>query len=352
MWIQKLQLRNFQRHKILKAEFDEDFTLICGENDAGKSSIIRALFWVFFNAPAGDWMRRKDKKGELTTTKVKIFFSNGTMISRIKGEDINQYSLDDEAYDNFGRKIPEPIINFLNIKKLKFGIADCMPNLGMQDDPTFMVHESGGVRAAMINYLTGVDIAEDAIKSINSDLRGARLDKKYVDDRLKIVREERDSLPKITKAVKTVQLIDRQLVTVSQLEEQCQYIVEQKNIIDTVAFKIGKCDTFINSFDLTGNELEQLKELDQDIIILEKCKAEIDTGHASSKFYNDFQSGVDSVTDQYDLLKKLESELTELRNYYTIIHKYAEVSQKVIKVEGQLSKFKDTLCPTCGGVMR
>jgi len=68
--IKKLILKNFQIHKKLVLEFDEKITVIKGSNDSGKSSIIRAIYWIFYNQPTGDWMCRIDNDGTINDTSV------------------------------------------------------------------------------------------------------------------------------------------------------------------------------------------------------------------------------------------------------------------------------------------
>jgi len=57
--IAKIKLKNFQCHKNLTMNLTTGMTSLMGKNNGGKSSAIRALYWIFTNSPRGDWMQRE-----------------------------------------------------------------------------------------------------------------------------------------------------------------------------------------------------------------------------------------------------------------------------------------------------
>lgn len=168
--IQKIILKNFQIHKKFVFIPDEYFNIITGVNDGGKSSIIRAIFWVYYNSPSGDWMRR-EKNGKVFTTSVKIIYEDD-VIERIKGENKNIYKLNGESYSNFGYSIPDPVQEALKVHSLKVGNAKLYPHIAMQDDHLFLVYEPNTLKASVINMLTGAEILQKAIKEFNKEKLG------------------------------------------------------------------------------------------------------------------------------------------------------------------------------------
>ena len=82
--IAKLVLKNFQCHKKLTINFDTGMTCLMGENNGGKSSAIRALYWILTNSPRGDWMQR-EVEGKLLTAEAYVTFTDGVTLGRIKG---------------------------------------------------------------------------------------------------------------------------------------------------------------------------------------------------------------------------------------------------------------------------
>jgi exonuclease SbcC len=51
--IQSIVLRNFQAHKNTEISLDKGITAIVGSSDSGKTSILRAFYWVLQNKPSG-----------------------------------------------------------------------------------------------------------------------------------------------------------------------------------------------------------------------------------------------------------------------------------------------------------
>lgn len=167
--IRKITLKNFQIHRKLVLDFDEKLNIIQGANDSGKSSIIRALFWTFYNSPSGDWMRRIDKNGKMRTCIVKIVFSDGIVIKRIKGEKINRYSVNDQNFDNFGYDVPDEVKKAIGILPFKTLKEEFNPHVSMQDERGFLIHESSPTKASVLDTLTGVSALRKGIKSFNSE---------------------------------------------------------------------------------------------------------------------------------------------------------------------------------------
>lgn len=53
MYIQRLTLRNFKTHRDRSVDFLPGVNVICGENGAGKTSLLEAIAWVLFDATSG-----------------------------------------------------------------------------------------------------------------------------------------------------------------------------------------------------------------------------------------------------------------------------------------------------------
>jgi len=106
--IAKITLKNLQPFKALTIDFTEDITTLVGDNNTGKSTVIRALYWLFTNSPSGDWMC-KEVNGKLKTASVRMVDTEGNAVKRIRGPKINRYILNGDKFDKFGRDVPEPI---------------------------------------------------------------------------------------------------------------------------------------------------------------------------------------------------------------------------------------------------
>lgn len=217
--ISKIILNNFQIHKKLELNFEGNFTIISGENDSGKSSIIRAIKWVLTNSPSGDWMRRILKSGELTTTEVKIVYKDGTIIKRIKGEGINKYEVDGEEYENFGFKIPEPVLEAIKIYPFKTNKEEFDIHLAMQEDKPFLVFDSSTIKASVVDTLTGNSLIQKSITSFNKENLQLSKDVTSLENSINENKSVLESLPDVTKS--------------KELVIECKNLSKQINLIES-----------------------------------------------------------------------------------------------------------------------
>ncbi|NEP54898.1 MAG: AAA family ATPase, partial [Moorea sp. SIO3C2] len=67
MYLLSVTLTNFKAHRDRNFEFQPGTNAICGENGAGKTSILEAIAWVLFNHRGNytqdDLVRNGDRKG-------------------------------------------------------------------------------------------------------------------------------------------------------------------------------------------------------------------------------------------------------------------------------------------------
>ncbi|WP_430393704.1 AAA family ATPase [Chryseobacterium profundimaris] len=62
--MKKLKLHNFRKFKNLEIDFDDDLNLLIGDNEAGKSSILTAIY-VAYSRTKGKLYFVSDKKMKL-----------------------------------------------------------------------------------------------------------------------------------------------------------------------------------------------------------------------------------------------------------------------------------------------
>jgi hypothetical protein len=114
-------------------------------------------------------MCRIDEGGNVCTTEVKIKFDDGVVIKRIKGPGINKYVMDDLEFENFGYSIPQQILEKLKIYPFVTNKAEFKIHIAMQDEKSFLIHESAPVRASILDTLTGVSLVQKAISEFNKE---------------------------------------------------------------------------------------------------------------------------------------------------------------------------------------
>jgi exonuclease SbcC len=116
--IKSLKLINFQSHKESQINFGEGLTVILGQTDQGKSSIIRALKWVLYNEPRGtDFITAGCR-----LCRVVLEMEDGSIIIRERDGQRNRYILtqdgEEQIFEGFGNSVPLEIIRAHGIPKI------------------------------------------------------------------------------------------------------------------------------------------------------------------------------------------------------------------------------------------
>jgi len=352
--IKTITLRNFQIHKYKKFDFDKGFNVILGENDRGKSSIIRALHWIIYNKPSGNWMCKIDDDGELLTTSVKIVSSNGDVVIRKKGPEVNRYIVNGDAFNNFGFDVPKSVKDILGIDFLNLNGINVSPNVSMDYDLPFMIFEKNTTKAALINNLTGIDLVEKAKKSFNRDIL----------NNSKMISFYKTELDKNEKELKTLPYI-------ADIKEDCldieikfiEYESENERLSNLKIFEnsLNRLNKDLNSINHKEDILSSMHRVD---MILKEYKKDKDTVLKLSDFktnLNFYEKSCDDCVLSVDLdivkaklkdnqfMEEKIADLAQIKkdldNYLEIIKKYDNILKGIKK---EYNKLKGKACPLCG----
>ena len=106
-------IKDFQIWEYVRLELD-DFNVIKGSSNSGKSSLIRAINMVLNNDWHKSWLRQGEKDSI-----VEVYFTDGTSIKRIRGSqnyvEIKNDKDQSNKWSGFGNNYPEEVVKFLNI---------------------------------------------------------------------------------------------------------------------------------------------------------------------------------------------------------------------------------------------
>ena len=185
MYIKNIELKNFQKHKLLRLEFCDTVNVIAGKTDSGKSSVIRALQWVMYNDPQGECVRRVGTK----ETSVTIELDSGVLVRRIRSDSANAYSIVRNEvecqYDAIGRgNVPDDVERLLGCHAVVVGKEKIFLNISQQFDSSFLLSWPATQRARMLNAVTKCDCIDSAIQSFNKDVSSYRRDIKIYDSNI------------------------------------------------------------------------------------------------------------------------------------------------------------------------
>ncbi len=151
--LKSIKLTNFQSHINTNINLSPGVNVFIGKSDAGKSSIVRALYWLLFNRPLGDDFRTYGS----AKTAVEIELDEHKII-RVKSDVENEYKIDDITLKAFGQEVPEDIVNIHRISNKL--------NVQTQISPLFLLQSSAGEVARYLNQIAGLGEIDLAISKL------------------------------------------------------------------------------------------------------------------------------------------------------------------------------------------
>jgi DNA repair protein SbcC/Rad50 len=147
----------FECHKGTEIEFSPGITAICGVNDSGKSSLNRALRWVVCNTPTGDgYLPWWGGGAEVILT------ADSGEITRGRHKADNYYKVGETVLRAMGRSVPDEVFQMTKVTPL---------NIQKQVDQYYILNESPGATAKLINEIAGISESDDAIKLVSQVIR-------------------------------------------------------------------------------------------------------------------------------------------------------------------------------------
>ena len=230
--ITKIQLENFQSHQKTAIEIapNGQLTVIVGPSDTGKTVILRALRWVFYNQPQGsDFIR-----AGATYARVTVEFASGHIVVRHRSTgSINRYLVNGETYEGFGGSVPLEIQDVTGVRPVTIGDMDLTLNLAEQLDGPFLGRSiSAGARAKVLGKLAGTEEIDLAGKRLGTDLFRSNQEEKRLKASLVETRDKiagYDYLPAMKQKIEKLEAL---AATIKKAQERRRALVELKGAHD------------------------------------------------------------------------------------------------------------------------
>lgn len=184
--LERLRLENFQCHTKTTVELSP-ITVIIGQSDVGKSAVLRAIRWAAANKPLGDAFVKHGEK--LAVVRLKV---DGQTITRAKGSE-NLYKLGDKEFRAFKDSPPADVLSLLNL---------CEDNFQSQMDPPFWFTLTAGEVARQLNRIVDLGIIDESLSFIGAKARSAVAAVEVVAERIVAIKEEKQSLSKVSSMVR------------------------------------------------------------------------------------------------------------------------------------------------------
>jgi exonuclease SbcC len=296
--IERIQIRNFQKHSKLRVAFDEKITTIVGPSDAGKSSILRAIRWVAFNRPLGDGFIRHGEEA----CSVKLWV-DGRKVERQKTKGKNVYSIDGKMLSAVGTDVPEEIQRLLNLTS---------ENFQGQHDAPFWFSLTAGEVAKRLNVIVDLEVIDRSATWLASRLRKARTEQEVAERRLQAAVEEQQRLEFVPELAKDFGAVKQSWMAAKVTTEKRDQLRRALEIAVQTSQRAGTL----------GKAAEQGQVAGEAVSVLEGT---------------------------YDTWKQLAG-IVAVATVTKI--KVERLNAEVAEAEAELNEKTGGVCPVCGGAMK
>jgi exonuclease SbcC len=361
--IKSIRIANFQSHEQTYIELCGGLNVFVGESRNGKTSILRALRWLYFNEPRGDRFIRAGKK----CCEVEVTLVDGTRVLRIRDDSrkVNGYILyepgkDEQPFSKFNKEVPLEIQRALGVSKLWLDKDTAIElNFSRQMDAAFMVSDSPPKRAKIIGRVVNLHIIDSANRTACNDLNNAKRRKDELDADLKSLEKKMvafDDLPEQeivlskaqelvsqanalkTKADKLQEILDNIIRVQSAIEDnnQCLLILSKIEDAETILQKlrfeqnrVTALDEVLSKINASKQELESKNQLLDKLSKLETVFTLVETMKMESSRLSNLEAVEQQInTTQLNLGKHRET-LSRLQSLDTVETYCTEISEKI-----------------------
>lgn len=318
MHLTELIIYNFQNYITRKFKFTSGLNILFGDTGSGKSALIRALSLLIENKP---------RRGE---TKFKNKFSNDSIRIISKTSDNNKIERTKNKYyinnspkplKAFGTDIPKPVQELLPFKSI---------NWQRQHSSHFLIFDSGGSVARILNKYTGMEDQELLLNEIKSDISNAKLEMKRLGTNNKENKIIINNLKRITEykiKAQAIKLIE------DKIEDYNEYIKSLFNIISSIEErkKIVEQNKHIKIF---KNEIQSIKLIDNQIQDYNK-----DINSLFNIINKIISIPVYNTNDINNFLKEIKN-ISNLEKYINLLTKQTNQIQNILLKINELNKTK------------
>ncbi|KKK69154.1 hypothetical protein LCGC14_2936870, partial [marine sediment metagenome] len=200
-------------HKDLCFTLHPRLNVFVGPTDGGKSAFVRAMRWALLNIPLGDQFVRYKTDEAIVT----IRWEDLSILKRSKGTGINRITYEhgqvDLDYNQFGRDIPDTIVQALGLAPTELSGEQYHLSFGMQMEPAFMLAGwTGAARSAVLDGLCGNDLVVSIVKSLNKDVQKFGRDRNGSQERIKEHQNELAQFKTLDDDVRKLQQVEALMV--------------------------------------------------------------------------------------------------------------------------------------------
>lgn len=222
--IQRIEIQNFQSHRntVLEPGPGGQLTVITGPSDSGKTAVLRALRWLFYNVPQGtDFIRVG-----CTFAKVIVTLADGTEVERFRTPSKNQYIIrrpgaEPQVFEGFGSAVPLEVQEALGVRPVTIGDLELALNLAEQLDGPFLGKNiSAGARAKVLGKLAGTEEIDVAARTLNTDIYRRGQDEKRLSAEVEELNKQIETYAWVPALGERIGALEKLLAGLKAAEEQ------------------------------------------------------------------------------------------------------------------------------------
>lgn len=346
--IESVHIRNFECHEATDIEFHEGVNVIVGSSDGGKSSILRALYWLIFNRPSGDEFR-SDWGGDTMVSGIFSDKDKSVTVHRFRSKSENKYVMGTTEFKAMNRDVPDEIQDAINIKHV---------NVQRQFDAPYLLSSSSADVARHFNRVAKLDDIDQSMSRISSLSRENKQARRQLEDDSERLKLELEAYADIDEREKDISNIESILQQLADLKDKSSSISHIISLCSNVSERLIPIDKLLEAEDSVRKLSEEAKLIEDkrlDVMEINRLGKSI---NQINKKIKSCDCLIESECEVKALNKKtLEIDKTErnrsieLGLVITDIELLEEnIAQYEFTIKHNQSKLPNT-CPTCGGEM-
>lgn len=342
----KLKIQNFRSYEEAILEFSPFINVIIGVSGKGKTNIFRAIQWLSTNRPLGSRTHSKfANQNDPTTVEVETIEGNICGLSKF-GKDSGYY-LNSEKFPIPDKDTPELIQQALNLTDL---------NIQYQHDKNFLVFESPGNIAKVINEITHLDQLDEWVSNLTTKINTTEKNIKFRDKEIVSIISQLASYSNLSD-------LEGLLVKAEEAEKQARISAQNELQLTNLISEARSIDQKLKRIEAILEHKKTIFEIDQLyavigekenlINILQKYIETDRRTKINEVFIKEISPSINKLEEYSVGIKKLDGGITELTNN---VQSLKDIENNSIKNKKELvsnaREFKKYLeeikiCPIC-----
>jgi len=351
--ISRVTIENFQSHKFTVIRFCEGVNVITGRSDSGKSSVLRALCWVFWNRPVGFAFRSHFAK-PTEPTRVRVEFTDGSFVERVRGGRENKYIVNGVELEAVGSQVPEEILRVHRLEEF---------NVQSQFENYFLLQDSPGEVARKLNHIVGLDIIDDLVRKANSFVNSLRLQVSECEGRIEALEEEIKSYSFLDEIEPVVKEVEGKIDEFDKVESEFgafEKLISDLEEVEKELKEFVDIERVVRELSELEEKVELFKEVFQEKVKLEETVKElekVDSELCGFEEFGDFEELRGEVEEVCSLVDRFDRVLERYEILRSFVSDWWSVDEAFNRVEGDLKRCAEEylrciegagVCPVCG----